>query len=82
MKLDTIENGFFTADNKLYVNLSEPKSSPNRIAKVLSVTPANMPAYPTLKRIELQYPDFREQITAYDLDEVNENIHCYFSATN
>ena len=80
MKLDTTFNGFFSNDNKTFINLNVPKSSPHRKAKVLMVIPANNAAYPTLKKVLIKYPT-NEIVTipAYDLDEVNENIHCYYS---
>lgn len=82
MKLDTIENGFFSSDNKTYINLEVSKSSPNRKGEVISIVSANMAAYPTLKRVEVKFRDYTESIAAYDLDEVNENIHCHYSPVN
>jgi len=79
MKLDTIAQGFFADDDKTYINLEVSKSSPNRKGEVVSIEPANLPAYPTLKRVTVQYRDYKEDISAFDLDEVNENIHCYYS---
>lgn len=80
MKLDTTFNGFFSEDSKTFINLNVPKSDPHRTAKVLTVLPANNPAYPTLKKVVIKYPT-NETVTipAYDLDEKNDNIHCYYS---
>lgn len=69
MKLSTIENGFFTNDNKVYINLDLPKSNPNRKGNVLSIMPANSFAYPTLQRVEVKFRDYSETISAFDLDE-------------
>ena len=82
MKLDTIAQGFFTSDNKTYINLEVSKSSPNRKGQVISIESANMAAYPSLKRVEVRFRDFTENIAAYDLEEVNESIHCYYSPIN
>lgn len=79
MKLDTIENGFFTSDNKTYIDLSLPKSNPNRAGEVINIKSANLAAYPTLKTVTVKFPDYEADISAFDLDEMNENIHCHYS---
>lgn len=78
MKLDTTFNGFFSEDSKTFINLNVGKSDSHRKAKVLTILSANNPAYPTLKKVVIQYPTSETvTIPAYDLDEVNNDIHNY-----
>jgi hypothetical protein len=74
MKLLTLHPGYFLNNQNEFVDMEKTRESPNRKGIVMKVERLNHPYYHSLLSVEVKFRDYTEHFTAFDMDEVDNDL--------